>query len=436
VLKRLASKTLPLATGHSNATVQGRAPVSARRRRRSHAGRSHAGRPHAGRPHAGTVFTQISSDVQRKAHRAIDEATDSEAEHLQGDQSLEQAGPSKSPVDSAQVPWCLGLVSLIIPVCLGSLMFWIFKQWLAKLVQLPSVEEPASISSEPEDQEEAPVPPVSSCEQAEASFSGVSLMVPLHHRVDVRSPHIIRFDIHRHPQAQPIEVSISCIPDGEIWAKIELSRRLPGFRHVVPLASCSLVDRAAEAVDIKGVMQSWLALLLQEKSTRALSGVDSHDQHFPAESDRSVNLQGVVEVLAHLGEHPLEHHALEIRDGHHNLIGSLEPCPAGHYALMQCDRPVLEIEAGPQSRSLLFSRQGDVVALAQRSTPVGADDNDLHVDNAEDCLRMDVYANACEAPDFSSWAHTESFMDVNREEPEVVVLLICALAMIVFNLKL
>lgn len=403
----------------------GGAPDSARRRRRSH-GRSH--RPHGThRSHGGTVFTQISSDLSRKAHPTIYEDSDKE----------DLPGPGTSLVDS-QILGCLGLVSLIIPVCLGSLMIWIFKQWFAKFGQLASIEESESISSEPEDQHEIPVTSVTSCEQTEASFSGMSFMVPLNHRVDILSPHIIRFDMRRHPEVQPIQVSISCIPDGDIWAKIELSLHVPGSRHIVPLISCSLVDRAtsAEMVDITGVMQSWLALLLQEKSTCAQPKVDLHDQHFTAESDRSVNLQGVVEVLAHLGDHPLENHALEIRDGKHNLVGSLEPRPDGHFALMQCDRPLVEIEAGPQSRSLLFSRQGDVVALAQMSAPTADDNNHLHMDDSEDCLRMDVYASACEALERSSLGCAQPTLDVNRDEPEAVVLLICALAMVVFDLKL
>lgn len=413
----------PAIAGHSVTS----APT--RRRRRSLASASSRRRSSV------PVFTQISQDTSRAA---FSQASDIDAGFDEGMEAIARVHLNTSSTELTQIPWWWSLRTLIIPISLSSAMLWIFRQWFIKFVQPLSSEDVASSSApKPEDNQEIPATFCDTCEHVEAPRSGVTLMIPLLHEIDMSSPHVFNFDVLRQSHVQPLHVNISCIPDGEIWAKIVLSLQVPGLTcgHVVPLASCSLVDRSTsiETGDIKGVMQSWLALLMHERQMCEFSTVGSSDEAKVSEVCVNVSLHGVAEVLSHLGEVPLEHYALEFRDGLNNFIGSLEPCSAGHYALMRDDRPIVEIEGGPQSHSFLFSRQGDVIALAKSTAEP---EHSQLSGNPDESMQLDVYGNAFASARDCSWVPSDSPPDVGGEPLEEVLLLLCTVSMIVFNLKL
>jgi hypothetical protein len=271
--------------------------------------------------------------------------------------------------------------------------------------------------------------------------AGASFALPLTHHIAAGSAKAFGFNISRRPEGPPISATVTCQPEGNTLAKVVLVTDWAGGCGIAaPLASCRLVQSApdAESRNMQGAMMSWLSLLLHEKrSTGALSprliasprrdpvtrsqkdliNIDGGQQR---ESQTRTCLHGIAEDLLNTGfptnEQSKESNTrLEVTDGLGAPAGYLEPLSeSGRYTLVQQGKPVMEIEAQPDSRCIDISKDGKAVACAIRygfrnpelPEVTGDEDEYLQIDIGEEI----------------GW-------------PETALVLTCVLAIVVFKPK-
>jgi hypothetical protein len=299
---------------------------------------------------------------------------------------------------------------------------WLHSKWLsARTIQknaaLRSVDLPKPYSNEPDVDVgifQEPHIPLTSC-----SFT-MNLTQP----TGLGSTKSLAFNISRRPADGPaIWAMVTCNPEGNVWAKLELMIDADGGAGLtLPLSSCCLVHSApdAESSNMQGAMMSWLSLLLNEKNEAACvnsvsstdSPIDSEDESRTTHSRDSPSracVYGMAEDL--LGSNM----RLEVRDGYGVPIGNLEATSkGGFYLLTKLRKPIFEIEAQPNSRSITASKNGDVVACATRFGIRNPELPEL-TGEEDEYFQVDI----SEGPDWS----------------ETVSLLTSMLAMIVFKPK-
>jgi hypothetical protein len=258
--------------------------------------------------------------------------------------------------------------------------------------------------------------------------TGVSFAIPLTQYIEHGNTKVFSFNIARRPAGPPISATVTCKPEGSILAKVELIAGIAGGVIPAPLCSCRLVNSVpdAESRNMQGAMVSWLSLLLHEKTEAVSVQSSSRDDLESAAAGRArdsrvrVCLHGIAEDLLATGFEGGDcskenNRKLEVLDGMGTSAGHLEPSSQhGQYVLAVKGESVLEIEALPDSRSIQFSQNDEVVAHATRwgfrnpELPelTGEEDEHLQIDIRED----------------ATWQDTAR-------------LLTCALAMIIFKPK-
>lgn len=249
------------------------------------------------------------------------------------------------------------------------------------------------------------------------SETGVSFAIPLTHYTKAGTNAALRFNIPRRPHGPPVFATVKCAPDHNSWAKIEVTAG--GLDGLAPLATCSLVQSASddESRNVQGAMLSWLSLLLHDKNgAGSASPKGQEPETGVAPCSRRVCLHGMVEDLVHagIGSAGSQGFHLEVRDGMGASVGRLEPgSMPDEYRLMKQGKPTLDIQAEPNSRSLTFTKGGQVVAFA-RTLCGKRDPEEPELSGEEDeHLQVDIKTG-------SKW-------------PEIALLLTCVLAMIVFK---
>jgi len=222
---------------------------------------------------------------------------------------------------------------------------------------------------------------------------------------------------------------VTCQPEGSTWAKVELFAG-QGGDFTSPLASCRLVQSTcdAESRNIQGAMMSWLSLLLHEKEE---SEAATFDSTVPGSDDVSgppqhstvrTSLHGIAEDLIAAGSAggsgvQDSSMRLEVCDTLGVLAGNLEPAASkpGRYALMRQGKTILDIEASSDSRSIMLSRHGEIVALATHFGGRRNPELPELTGEEEEHLQVDVRDGA--------------------DLPDSALLITCALATIVFKPK-
>lgn len=261
----------------------------------------------------------------------------------------------------------------------------------------------------------------------------VSFAIPLTHYTAVGINHSFSFDLQRQPDGLPVVATVSCQPEGNVFAKVELSTRRAAGSTVgsnsapsTTLASCRLVQSGAddESSDMQGAMLSWLSLLLHEKSAEAVVEAEQagrgEDAVSPTQQPKvRVCLYGVAEELRHLGigTPAARNLRLEMHDGSGSAVGVLEPGlkPCRYTLVHHGGKPSVEIKADPDSRSIAVEKQGQTVALANDLGGGRNPDLPELTGEEDEHLQVDIAVGV-------DWADT-------------CLYLTCILAMVVFNPK-
>mmetsp|Transcript_41617 Transcript_41617/g.77531 ORF Transcript_41617/g.77531 Transcript_41617/m.77531 type:complete len:529 (+) Transcript_41617:105-1691(+) len=187
-----------------------------------------------------------------------------------------------------------------------------------------------------------------------ASSCFESFSIPL-----IRAPEaggeVSTLQINRSSGGPPLQSRMCCNPEGGSWSKIEI-----GPEDETPFVVCKLVESAADAEsrNVQGALESWLSLLLDEKSNYAA-----------AENTDVTCLSPLDPVAGHAylpgGCQPI----LEMCNGIGTPLGVLWPAAsesAQSYNLVSPHgQPVVDIEANFHAGWIAMSKTGQVVALAK-----------------------------------------------------------------------
>lgn len=243
--------------------------------------------------------------------------------------------------------------------------------------------------------------------------AAASFAVPLAARTDFRSD-VVTFDIPEASGSVFLRAVLSRLPSSSSWAKVEIfasgTDSTPGVS--TPLASCSLAgsDAEIESLNVKGALQSWLSLLLHEKSTYFDPNQENEEVQLTTPDAEHASIDRIQEPakcekgLDQQGPRPLPR--LEVKDGLGSCLGMLEPTTDGHYGLWQYGQLALEIESHLQDHWIALSKDGKDRALAtgllHNASP--------ECTGEEEFLQVDVISHA--------------------KSQETVLMLMCVLAMI------
>lgn len=221
------------------------------------------------------------------------------------------------------------------------------------------------------------------------------------------------FDIAEAHGAVKLRGVLSRLSPGGSWANVEVFDAHSTSGAKTLLASCSLAGSAAdiERMNVTGALDSWLSLLMHEKSQSIEYGDTSdedNDETLPAVCDGGVSDKEPMRCDCGSPKNHKSFPRLEVKDSIGSVFGVLEPNRDGHYCFLCQSRVAFEVEFRLNDKWIALKKDGKVCALATGVLQGGSPEC-----TPEEFLQVDILAQA--------------------QSQETVSMLICILAIVALN---
>mmetsp|Transcript_130923 Transcript_130923/g.230764 ORF Transcript_130923/g.230764 Transcript_130923/m.230764 type:complete len:475 (-) Transcript_130923:140-1564(-) len=230
-----------------------------------------------------------------------------------------------------------------------------------------------------------------------------------------RSTKVESFDIPEASGAVKLRGALSRLSPGGTWAKVEIFAghgTTPGAS--APLASCSLAGSAAdiERMNVTGALDSWLSLLMHDKSQGSTECGDTSDEDtdevMPAACDGEVSEEESVKSDSRSLEKHRSLPRLEVKDGIGSVLGILQPNREGNYSFLRQNQMAFELELRLNDKWISLKKDGKACALVTSVLQGGSPEC-----TPEEFLQVDILTHA--------------------KSEETVLMLTCVLTMIALN---
>jgi len=207
----------------------------------------------------------------------------------------------------------------------------------------------------------------------------------------------VSFNIPEASGTVMLRAVLSRLPPNTSWAKVEIfagPETTPGASTL--LASCCLAGSAAdiEKEIVTGALQSWLSLLLHEKSEsceKTETSSDDIDETVPTVCADQVSEKEPAQSRCS-DRSPQPFPRLEVKDGLGSVLGTLEPNAECRYSLWQHGQVAFEIESHLDDHWIALQKDGKDVALATGILRGGSPE--CTGEGPEEFLQVDVLSHA------------------------------------------